>query len=258
VFNDGLVVKHTENLAARISTRPRRPVHGARRHRRPRARVFGRNRREDDHLLLEVEDYQRHSRIERLDLAGGNLSLQRASAARHDLSDAVMRQVFVTGRDGTQVPMTLIHRRGLALDGDNRTLLYAYGGFGISLWPGYSERAAAWVRLGGIYAIASVRGGGEYGQPWHEGDASPRSSTLRRFHCRIRMADRQRYTVHNVSASLARQWRALVLACMLQPTSSAVVRRCRSRTCCASKNSTSAATGWWNTASPTGRPISAP
>src|SRR5207248_10842457 len=121
------------------------------------------SRREDDHLLLEVEDYQRQSRIERIDLATGKLAVMRPSAAKHDLSDAVVRQVFVTSRDGTQVPMTLIHRPGIALDGGNRTLLYSYGGFGISLWPGYSERAAAWVRLGGVYAVASIRGGGEYG-----------------------------------------------------------------------------------------------
>src|SRR5436305_2102560 len=73
-----------------------------------------------------------------------------------------------TRRDGARVPVTLIHRPDIALDGSNRTLLYAYGGFGVSLWPGYSERIAAWVRLSGIYAIAALRGGGEFGQPWHD------------------------------------------------------------------------------------------
>jgi prolyl oligopeptidase len=65
--------------------------------------------------------------------------------------------------------MTLIHRPDIATDGSNRTLLYAYGGFGFALWPYYSERIAAWVRMGGSYALASIRGGGEYGQPWHDG-----------------------------------------------------------------------------------------
>src|SRR5262249_37799173 len=134
------------------------------------ARVrFGRSRREDDHLLLNVEDYQRQSRIERLDLATGKLSVVRPSSAKHDLSDALVRQVFVTSAAGTHVPMTLIHRPDIVLDSANRTLLYAYGGFGVSLWPGYSERAAAWVRLGGVYAVASIRGGGEFGQAWHDG-----------------------------------------------------------------------------------------
>jgi prolyl oligopeptidase len=170
VFNSCLVVRHTENLNARISICD---LDG-----RSLSKVdlgsltrawFGRNRREDDHLLLQVDDYQHPSRIERLDLATGKTALLRASAAKHNLSDVVVRQVFVASRDGTRVPMTLIHRPGIPLDGSNRTLLYAYGGFGISLWPGYSERVAAWVRLGGVYAIASIRGGGEFGQPWHDG-----------------------------------------------------------------------------------------
>jgi prolyl oligopeptidase len=170
VFNGCVVAKHIDNLNARISIcdldgRPLSSVDLGNL-----SRVwFGRNRREDNHLLLEVADHQRPSRIERLELATGKTSLLRASAAKHDLSDVVVRQVFVTSRDGTRVPMTLIHRPGITLDGDNRTLLYAYGGFGISLWPSYSERVAAWVRLGGIYAIASIRGGAEFGQPWHDG-----------------------------------------------------------------------------------------
>jgi len=104
-------------------------------------------------------------------------SLVRASAAKHDLSDAVVRQIFVTSRDGTRVPNDLDPRPGIALDGNNRTLLYGYGGFGVSLWPGYSEKVAAWVRLGGVYAIAAIRGGGEFGQPWHDGGRSPESRT---------------------------------------------------------------------------------
>ena len=193
VFNNCLVVKHIENLNARISicdldgrTVSKVDLGGLTR------AWFGRNRREDDHLLLEVDDHQRPSRIERLDLASGKTSLVRASAAKHDLSDVVVRQVFVTSRDGTRVPMTLIHRPGINLDGSNRTLLYGYGGFGISLWPGYSDRIAAWVRLGGIYAIAAIRGGGEFGQPWHDGGRlAKKQNTFDDFHRLGRMADRQ-------------------------------------------------------------------
>jgi prolyl oligopeptidase len=170
VFNNCLVVKHIENLAARLSIINLDGETVARVDLGDLSRVrFGRSRREDDHLLLEIEDYQRQSRIERLELTTGKRTLVRPAGAKHDLSDAVVRQVFVTSRDGTKLPMTLIHRPGIALDGTNRTLLYAYGGFGISLWPGYSERAAAWVRLGGVYAVASLRGGGEFGQAWHDG-----------------------------------------------------------------------------------------
>jgi prolyl oligopeptidase len=70
--------------------------------------------------------------------------------------------------DGTKIPITLMHRTGLAMTGDNRTLLYAYGGFAISQWPVFSTMAAAWIRLGGVFAIAHIRGGGEGGQRWHE------------------------------------------------------------------------------------------
>jgi prolyl oligopeptidase len=130
--------------------------------------AFGRHFRTDDHLLLEVNDYKQPSRIEWLDLESGKPSLFRGSAARHDLADVTVRQVFVTSKDGTRVPMTLIHEPGIALDGSNRTLLTAYGGFGLALWPYFSDKIAAWVRMGGVYALASIRGGGEYGQPWHD------------------------------------------------------------------------------------------
>ena len=80
-----------------------------------------------------------------------------------------VRQVRAKSKDGTEVPITLIHRPDVALDGSNRTLLYGYGGYGISQWPIYSGFVAAWVRLGGVYAVATIRGGGELGSAWHEG-----------------------------------------------------------------------------------------
>ena len=116
-----------------------------------------------------MEERQRPSRIEWLDIFTRKATVFRPTSGKHNLSDLVFRDVTVTSRDGTNVPMTLIHQPGIALDGTNRTLLYAYGGFGISMWPGYNEFVAAWVRLGGVYAMAAIRGGGEFGQPWHDG-----------------------------------------------------------------------------------------
>ena len=170
VFNSRLVVKHLDNLNSKVSVYDldgRKlstldfggPV-----------RVwFGRHNRGDDHLLLEVEERNRPSRIEWLDLNTRKNTLFRPTASKDNLSDLVYRDVTVTSRDGTKVPLTLIHRPGIALDGTNRTLLYAYGGFGIPIWAGYSEIVATWVRLGGVYAIAAIRGGGEFGQAWHDG-----------------------------------------------------------------------------------------
>lgn len=82
--------------------------------------------------------------------------------------DYVTEQVFYTSKDGTRVPMFITHRKGIALDGKNPTLLYGYGGFNVSLNPGFSPYRVLWLENGGIYASANLRGGGEYGQKWHE------------------------------------------------------------------------------------------
>jgi prolyl oligopeptidase len=78
------------------------------------------------------------------------------------------RQVFYTSRDGTRVPMFITAREGVELDGSNPTVLYGYGGFGVPELPVFSVRNAAWLELGGIYAVANIRGGSEYGREWHE------------------------------------------------------------------------------------------
>jgi len=78
------------------------------------------------------------------------------------------QQVFFTSKDGTRVPMFITARKGVKLDGMNPTILYGYGGFDISITPAFSPVAAAWIEMGGVYAVANLRGGGEYGREWHE------------------------------------------------------------------------------------------
>jgi len=85
-----------------------------------------------------------------------------------DAGNFVTRQVFVASTDGTQVPMFLTHRRDLALDGANPTLLYGYGGFNIALTPEFAVERLAWLEMGGVLAWANLRGGGEYGEAWHK------------------------------------------------------------------------------------------
>jgi len=84
-----------------------------------------------------------------------------------DPSQYETRQVFYRSKDGTRIPMFITARKGLKLDGSNPTLLYAYGGFDISITPGYSPMVPAWLEMGGVYAVANLRGGGEYGEAWH-------------------------------------------------------------------------------------------
>jgi prolyl oligopeptidase len=83
-------------------------------------------------------------------------------------ADTEVLTVFATSRDGTKVPMTIVKRKGTRLDGNNPTLLTGYGGFGISLRPSFLESRRIWIERGGVLAIASLRGGGEYGEEWHE------------------------------------------------------------------------------------------
>src|SRR5439155_10442960 len=81
--------------------------------------------------------------------------------------DAVVEREFAVSKDGTRVPVNIIHRKDIALDGSNPTLLYGYGGYGISMAPYFSPLLRLWLDYGGVYAVANVRGGGEYGEPWH-------------------------------------------------------------------------------------------
>ncbi len=85
-----------------------------------------------------------------------------------DASNQVVEQHFATSKDGTKVPYFIVHKKGLKLDGQNPTLLYGYGGFEISLTPGYSGSIGkGWLEKGGVYVVANIRGGGEYGPRWH-------------------------------------------------------------------------------------------
>ncbi len=106
--------------------------------------------------------------IYRYDFATGKSTLFRQPKVDFDPAEYEVKQIFYTSKDGTRVPMFITHKKGLQLSGDHPTLLYGYGGFGVSLTPSFSMGLVAWLEMGGIYAQPNLRGGGEYGEAWHQ------------------------------------------------------------------------------------------
>ncbi len=100
------------------------------------------------------------------DMKTGKSTVFRKTPVKFDGSQYEVKQVFYTSKDGTKVPMFITHKKGLKLDGTNPTILYGYGGFNINQTPGFSVTRAVWMEMGGIYAVANIRGGAEYGKEW--------------------------------------------------------------------------------------------
>lgn len=113
-------------------------------------------------------NYVTPTTIYEYDFSSGESSLFNKPASAFDGDKYISKQVFYYSADGTKVPMIITHHKDAKLDGSNPTMLYGYGGFNISLTPSYSSTVAAWLELGGVYAVANIRGGGEYGKAWHD------------------------------------------------------------------------------------------
>lgn len=138
---------------------------------------FG-GKRVDTETFYSFASFTVPGRIYRYDLATGQSRVWREPQVDFRAADYETRQVFYRSKDGTRIPMFITHRRGLKLTGDHPTLLYGYGGFNISLTPGFSVANAVWLEMGGVYAQANLRGGGEYGEAWHEAGTKLRKQNV--------------------------------------------------------------------------------
>ena len=127
---------------------------------------FG-GRREENETFYSLTSFAIPTRIYRYDMAKGKSTLLRDSNVKLKLDDFEVKQIFYLSKDGTKVPMFICHKKGVKLDGSNPTLLYAYGGFNISQTPAFSISRLLWMEMGGVFALANIRGGGEYGKAWH-------------------------------------------------------------------------------------------
>jgi prolyl oligopeptidase len=127
---------------------------------------FG-GRREDTETFYQFSNFTTPGTTYRLDMKTRTSTLYRQPKLLFEPAEYETKQVFYTSKDGTRVPMFLSYKKGLKLDGRAPTLLYAYGGFNISLMPEFSPAHVMWMEMGGIYAQPSLRGGGEYGEAWH-------------------------------------------------------------------------------------------
>ncbi len=113
-------------------------------------------------------NYNTPSSIYTLNIKTGKTELYWSPEIDFNSNDYISNQVFYESKDGTKVPMIITHKKGVELNGKNPTILYGYGGFNISLNPGFSIANAVWMEQGGIYAVPNLRGGGEYGKKWHD------------------------------------------------------------------------------------------
>jgi len=133
--------------------------------------------REDREMFYAFQSFVCPNIVYRYDFSGDTSQVLFAPPIHFDFSSYVTRQVFATSKDGTRVPMFLVHRQGLPAD-PQPTLLYGYGGFNISMTPTFSIGRLAWLEMGGVYAHAILRGGGEYGEEWHQAGMKARKQNV--------------------------------------------------------------------------------
>lgn len=124
--------------------------------------------RTDQHTFYTLTSFTYPSVIYRYDLKTRQSTMYRKTQIDFNPDNFVTKQVFYPSKDGTKIPMFIVHRKGIKLDGSNPAWLYGYGGFNVSINPSFSASRLVWLEQGGIFAVANIRGGSEYGEAWHQ------------------------------------------------------------------------------------------
>ncbi|KAA3440503.1 prolyl oligopeptidase family serine peptidase [Rufibacter hautae] len=135
-------------------------------------------KKEDKTVFYSFTSYTYPTTIYQYDVASNKSTLFRKSEVDVNMEGYETKQVFYTSKDGTKVPMFITHKKGLVLNGNNPTYLYAYGGFNASMTPGFSIARMVWLENGGVFAVANIRGGGEYGEAWHKAGMTPNKQNV--------------------------------------------------------------------------------
>lgn len=173
---------------------------------------------EHEDLLFGLTNFIQPTQIYRYHTESRSLDVFKAAQTNFSADDYIIKQVFYASKDGTRVPMSIVHRKGLVFHGDTPTLLYGYGGFEISIIPEFNPSHCAWIERGGVLAIANIRGGSEYGQEWHLGGAGHNKQNC--FDDFIAAAEWLIENEYTSSSKLAIQGRSngglLVAACVTQ------------------------------------------
>lgn len=169
-------------------------------------------------LFISFTSFLYPPTIFRYDFLSGTLSLLYGVSIDFDAASYETTQVFYTSRDGTRVPMFLTHKKGLQLDGNNPVLLYGYGGFDVSITPSFTVPTLVWLENGGVYAVANLRGGGEYGEEWHRaGTLENKQQVFDDFIAAAGWLIANKYTsASRVAIQGASNGGLLVAACMVQ------------------------------------------
>lgn len=178
---------------------------------------FG-GKREETETYYTYTSYLYPSTIFRYDIAKGKSEIYKAPDVKFDPAKYESKQVFYKSKDGQKVPMIITYKKGINLDGHNPTMLYGYGGFNISLTPSFSVSNAVFMEAGGVYAVANLRGGGEYGDSWHNaGIKTKKQNVFDDFIAAAEFLIRENYTSKDrLAISGGSNGGLLVGACMLQ------------------------------------------